>query len=108
MLLVNEFVDQKAKQLAFYLESYWQDGVAFKEMENFIWDILEEWSTIDDTDKQMYTHKERVFWHIIYQVQFVGGHSLRHDVAIRNEIQLYTHYLKEGKPCPLDVVGMRP
>ncbi|WP_371193676.1 hypothetical protein [Glaciecola sp. SC05] len=107
-MLVSEFVDKKAEQLAFYLESYWEDGVAFKEMDNFIWDILEEWSTINNSHKQMYTHKERVFWHIIYQIQFVGGHSLRHDACIRDEIQLYTLYLKGGKPCPLDVIGMRP
>lgn len=107
-MLVSEFVDEKAEQLAFYLESYWQDGVAFKEMDSFIWDILEEWSMLTNRDHQMYTHKERVFWHIIYQIQFVGGHSLRHDVTIRDEIQLYTLYLKGEQPCPLDVIGMRP
>lgn len=108
VLLVSEFVDQKAEQLAFYLESYWQDGVAFREMDNLIWDIFEEWSTINNRQQQMYTHKERVFWHIIYQIQFVGEHNLRHDAFIRDEIQQYTLYLKAGKPCPLDVIGMRP
>ena len=107
-MLVSEFVDKKAEQLAFYLEAYWRDSVAFKEMDSFIWDTLEEWSTLNDTDCQMYTHKERVFWHVIYQVQFVGGHSLRHDSTIRDEVQLYTLYLKGSSPCPLDVVGMRP
>lgn len=107
-MLVSEFVDQKAEQLAFYLESYWQDAVAFKEMDTFIWDILEEWTTINHPEREMYTHKERVFWHIIYQIQFWGGHSLRHDATVRHEMQLHTLFLKAGKPCPLDVVGMRP
>ncbi|WP_395340271.1 hypothetical protein PN836_016495 [Ningiella sp. W23] len=107
-MLVKEFVDKKAEQLAFYLESYWQDKVAFKEMDRFIWDILEEWSALKNTDKQIYSQKERVFWHVIYQVQFVGGHSLRHDCSIRDQVQLYTHYLNEDSPCPLDVIGMRP
>jgi len=107
-LLVSEFVDEKSEQLAFFLESYWRDGIAFNEMERFIWDILEEWSTVLNTDQQMYSHKERVFWHIIYQIQFVGGHSLRHEASIRDEVQLFTLYLKGGAPCPLDVIGMRP
>gem|GEM_PF-140230 len=106
-MLVNEFIDEKSEQLAFYLESYWLDSVSFQEMERFIWDLLEEWSVISNSEHQMYTHKERVFWHLIYQIQFVGGHSLRHDDTIRDEVQLHTLFLKSGQPCPIDVVGMR-
>nr|WP_136251502.1 hypothetical protein [Ningiella ruwaisensis] len=107
-MLVKEFIDEKAKQLVFYLELYWQDKVAFKEMDAFIWDVLEEWNLIKNTDCQIYTHKERVFWHIIYQVQYVGGHSLRFDESVREEMEIFNLYLKNERPCPLDVVGMRP
>jgi len=107
-LLVSEFVNQKSKQLAFYLEAYWEDGIAYVEIDKFIWDILEEWSSVKNTERQVYSHKERVFWHLIYQVQFVGGHRLRHDESIRNELQLSAFYLKGDAVCPLDIVGMRP
>ncbi|MBT1452198.1 hypothetical protein KJ365_15025 [Glaciecola sp. XM2] len=107
-MLVSEFVNEKSKQLVFYLEAYWADNIAFKELDGFIWDVLEEWTNIKNAERQVYSHRERIFWHVLYQVQFVGGHSLRHEDSVRSELQLYTLYLKEDTPCTLDVVGMRP
>ncbi len=107
-LYVQSFIDKKSSQLIFYLDGFWYENLPYKELENFMWDTLEEWTQVKSVHSQLYTHKERIFWHILHQSQFVSADSLQNDEILKAEIRLCIEYLKNNGPCPFDVVGMRP
>lgn len=107
-LPVQSFIDHKSSQLVFYMQAYWHDNLPYKEVENFMWDTLEEWTLIEQKYDELYTHKERIFWHLFHQTQYVSATALKHDKILKEEIAFCLEFLQNNRPCPLDVVGMRP
>ncbi len=107
-MLVQSFIDAKSSQLVYYIHAYWKDGLPYKEFENFMWDTLEEWSQIEHKQNQLYSHKERVFWHLLHETQYASSEALRHDDTLKTQVEFCLEYLQTNRACPLDVVGMRP
>jgi hypothetical protein len=105
---VQEFVDNKAKQLCFYLRAFWQDELPIEELELFFWDSMEEWGQIEFTLTQPYTQKERVFWHLLHQVHYWNEDKLRQDRFLVDELTNCVNFLEGLGHCPLDCVGVRP
>ena len=107
-MLVQHFIDRKAEQLAFYMRSYWQNELPYKELEVFLWDTFEDWSQIENQNLQPYSHKERVFWHVLNQAHYWQESEIMEDAFIKTQLE-YCVYFLEGKGlCPIDVIGMRP
>lgn len=90
------------------MHAFWHENLPYSEFENFMWDTLEEWSQIGQIQTQLYTHKERIFWHLYHQTQYVSPEVLKHDKILKDEIEFCLEFLQNNKACPLDVVGMRP
>ena len=65
---IEIFIEQKAKQLAFYANQLLAQKVPFSEVKIFVWDILEEWNKLDIDDSQLSDY-EQVFWHLVYLLQ---------------------------------------
>ena len=108
LLTVQSFINQKSTQLIYYMHAYWHDDMPYAELENFMWDSLEEWTQVDDSLHQLYSHKERIFWYLFHQTQFVSAEDLKHDLMLRHELEFCLRYLENNRLCPIDVVGMRP
>jgi hypothetical protein len=107
-LLVQHFIDRKARQLAFYMRSYWGKKLPYAELEYFLWDIIEEWSQVKNQQCQAYSHKERIFWHVLHQAQFWDEPVMQSDELSRTQLSMCVLYLEGDGYCPLDVVGIRP
>lgn len=107
-LLVQHFIDRKAEQLAFYIRSYWQDELPYKELECFLWDTFEEWSQVKNQQNQPYSHKERIFWHVLHQAHYWDEPLIRNDEYIKTQLSMCILFLEGQGLCPLDVVGIRP
>ncbi len=105
---MQSFIDKKSSQLVMHMNGFWYDNLPYKTLEAFLWDTLEEWSAIEQKDTQIYTHKERIFWHLFHETQFVTAATLQNDKVLKQEIAYCLEYLQNNRPCPLDVVGMRP
>ncbi len=108
LLQVQSFIDKKSSQFVFYIRGFWRDHIPYKELEMFLWDTLEEWSELKHTQSQLYTHKERIFWHLFHETQFVSATTLKTDKILKEEVAFCLEYLENEKAFPLDVVGMRP
>ncbi|MFT6328475.1 MAG: hypothetical protein ACJAYN_000400 [Bermanella sp.] len=107
-MLVQHFIDRKAKQLAFYMRSYWQDELPYAELECFLWDTFEEWSQVKNPQSQAYSHKERIFWHVLHQTHYWEEPLIRNDDCIKTQLLMCILCLEGQGLCPLDVVGIRP
>ena len=108
ILLVQQFIDHKAEQLAFYMRSYWQNELPYQELECFLWDTFEEWSQLNNQSMQPYSHKERVFWHVLHQAHFWEEPIIKHDIYVKTQLSTCVMYLEGNGLCPIDVIGMRP
>lgn len=107
-MLVKAFVDKRSEQLINIMQGFWHENLSYGELETFLWDTLDEWSEIENTQSQLYTHKERIFWHVFHETQFVSAATLQNDNVLKNQIAFCLEFLHTEKACPLDVVGMRP
>lgn len=90
------------------MHGFWYGNLPYKALEEFMWQTLEEWSAIQNKDSQIYTHKERIFWHLFHETQYVTPATLQNDNVLKKEIEFCLEYLQNEKACPLDVVGIRP
>jgi hypothetical protein len=107
-MTVTSFIKVKARQLVYYLRSFWRGELPYQEVNLFFWDTLEEWIQLSNRDKSPLTSEEQVFWHLMHQVQFWPQERLRDDDVLRDELSLCVNYLENGGFCPFDCVGIRP
>ena len=107
-MTVTSFIKVKARQLVYYLRSFWRGELPYQEVNLFFWDTLEEWIQLSNSDKSPLTSEEQVFWHLMHQVQFWPQERLRDDDVLRDELSLCVNYLENGGFCPFDCVGIRP
>lgn len=105
---VKAFINQKARQLCYYLRAFWQGDLPFQELELFFWDTMEEWGQVSYRLNQPYSQKERVFWHLLHQMHFWHEDKLMYDNYLVEELANCMLYLEGKGLCPFDCVGIRP
>lgn len=105
---MREFIDNKSPQLSYYLYSFWDNDLPYKELECFIWDTLEEWTQVENQTTEIYSVKERVFWHVLQQANYWEPTELQDELQVKPELEFCVHFLENEKHCPFDVVGIRP
>ncbi len=69
---------------------------------------MEEWNHIKFDASAPYSHKERVFWHLLHQIHFWPEAKLLTDKYLRSELETCMGYLEGEGQIPLDCVGVRP
>lgn len=104
----NIFIEQKSQQLIFYISRYLRGRLPHSELHLFVWDTLEEWAQLNHTFKAPYTDKERVFWHLIHQLEYWPDSTLRENKRLRRSIQDCICFLKGHGFLPANCIGIRP
>ncbi|MGQ8365905.1 hypothetical protein [Glaciecola sp. 1036] len=104
---VDGFITEKSKQLEFYIRGYWDAAITYHELQQFLWDTLEEWGTVENSAFVAYSHQERVFWHVFFVVQHTEEEDLKYEDQ-NPDLAFVLEFLNRNYLCPLDVVGMRP
>lgn len=105
---VSVFIEDKAKQLCYYLRTFWQQELPYQELDLFFWDTMEEWSQVHYDITQPYSSAERVFWHLLHQIHYWPEEKLLHDTYLVEELANCIHYLEGKGFCPFDCIGIRP
>ena len=110
MSTVNNFVQYKSKQLAYFVRGFLQHKIPYSELDLFFWDTMEEWTQIKKGKHLPYEKTEQVFWHVLHQVHYWPQRALIEDPYLRGELETCLDCLEsEGKyPLPLDCIGIRP
>ncbi|MBZ9611126.1 hypothetical protein [Rheinheimera maricola] len=106
--MAEQFIDLKSQQLIFFISRYLRGRLPHSELHLFVWDTLEEWGQLTLQSHQPYSHRERVFWHLIHQLEFWPATALKHDKQLRRNIQDCLCYLKGYGVAPANCVGVRP
>ena len=105
---LTHFIDQKSKQLTFFVRGYWDRIIPYKEIDLFFWDTMEEWTQVQLLFNEPYSQKERVFWHLLHQLHFWPEQKLMHDPYLYTELLGCIDYLDGDGSYPMDCVGIRP
>lgn len=106
--MVDSFIELKSQQLIFYVSRYFRGRLPHSELHLFVWDTLEEWAQFDVQSNLPYSYRERVFWHLIHQLEFWPELTLQQDKYLRRNIQDCMCYLKGHGVAPPNCVGIRP
>jgi len=105
---VQNFIDKKSKQLAYFVRGFWAGKIPYSEVDLFFWDTMEEWEPIKSDESDPYSQKEIVFWHLLHQLHFWSEKKLHQDTYLRTELDTCLDYLEGEGRYPLDCIGIRP
>lgn len=105
---VQRFINCKSKQLTYFVRAFWDNRIPYSEVDLYFWDTLEEWSQVSTKDKEPYSQKERVFWHLLHQLHYWSEQKLLQDPYLRGELNTCLEYLEGDGQYPLDCIGIRP
>ncbi|WP_371188466.1 hypothetical protein [Thalassotalea maritima] len=107
-MLVENFINEKIGQLVYFLDGLLNNAVHYTEVETFIWDCFEEWNQLNVTDDTPGSSKERVFWHLIHEIQISSLASVQDNSELQTEIKTCLDFLKDKTSYPKHCVGWRP
>jgi hypothetical protein len=94
--LLEQFIQQKSKQIVYFLKGFWDDTIPYKELDFYVWDTLEEWIQLPNTSGSPYSGKEKVFWHLIHQMHAASADCLKRDHYLISQLNDCIHYLEQG------------
>jgi len=103
-----KFVNEKAGQLVSLFNQFLLTGENHNALVELTWDILLDWQRLDTSEEKNLTTKERVFWHILFELQYWDKDFLLHSKKIRSELYNCALYLEREKQIPVNCVGIRP
>tara|TARA_R110002126_G_scaffold119373_11_gene260251 strand:- start:3651 stop:3971 length:321 start_codon:yes stop_codon:yes gene_type:complete len=106
--MTERFIELKSQQLVYYVSRFLRGRLPHSELHIFVWDTLEEWSQLRLRAGAPGSLRERVFWHLMHQLEYWPASSLQQDRALRRNIQDCLCFLRGKGLCPLDCIGVRP
>lgn len=106
--MARTFIDEKTNQLIFYASRFLRGQLPQAELHLFIWDTLEEWAALSVRPQSPPSYQERVFWYLLYQLEYWPEQQLRADRQLKRRLQLCLGYLAGKGRRPVDCVGLRP
>lgn len=106
--MANTFIEDKSAQLVFYASRFLRGQLPETELHLFIWDTLEEWAALAEPPCHPPNYHERVFWYLLYQLEYWPGQRLRADRQLKRRLQLCLGYLAGKGRRPVDCIGLRP
>ncbi|WP_448245926.1 hypothetical protein [Thalassotalea agariperforans] len=107
-MVVDQFINEKIIQITAYINAVFNERLHYIELDKFIIDTMEEWTTYNITDETPGSAKERVFWHIIHEIQLHGSQALHTDLFFKSEINTCLDFFNGIGSYPIDCIGWRP
>ena len=107
-MVVEQFINDKITQLSAYTYAVIAQSLHYTELDHFITDTMEEWTTYCVSDETPSNARERVFWHIIHEIQLYGAQQLLSNLFFKSEINTCLDFFNGTGSYPIDCIGWRP
>lgn len=107
-MYVEQFINEKIDQLIYYVKAVLKQQIHYTELELFIWDVLEEWGTLNVENEMPSNARERVFWHVLHELSLHSIANLHTNLFFKTEIKTCIDFLDGIGSYPIDCVGWRP
>lgn len=102
------FIEEKSRQLVFYASRFLRGQLPHNELHLFIWDTLEEWAALCGEPLTPPSYQERVFWHLLHQLEYWPEQQLLQDKHLKRNLQLCLGFLAGKGLRPHNCIGVRP
>jgi hypothetical protein len=107
-MMIELFISKKIKQMSAYINAVSDKTLHYNELDQFIVDTMEEWSSLNVIDETPSTAQERVFWHLIHEVSLNGGQALQQNLFFKSEMNTCIDFFNGIGSYPIDCIGWRP
>jgi hypothetical protein len=105
---LSTFIEQRGKQLAFFVLGFLDGSIPFRELHLFVDEVLQEWDWLEISQDQPYADKEPVFWHLLFTLERWPEQKLRGTWALRNQLRRCASYMNGSGIKPEHCHGTRP
>ncbi|MCL1097093.1 hypothetical protein [Shewanella gelidii] len=106
-MTADDFIEDKAPQLAFYCRAMLSGQIDFQEIQHYLWDTLEEWQQLH-TPGEADTDLERVFWYTLHTLDEWPAWMFKANQQLRELVSDCSTYLCIGGQLPKNCIGIRP
>ncbi len=107
-MIIEQFINEKTLQLSIYIKAVLANTLHYIELDLFINDVMEEWTSLLITEESPNSARERVFWHLIHELSLHGAQALQHDLFLKSEVNTCLDFFDGIGSYPIDCIGWRP
>jgi len=107
-MIIEQFINEKIIQLNAYIEAVFNKTIHYTELDRFVLDTMDEWTLLKVVDDTPGSARERVFWHLIHELNLHGSQALMHDLFFIAEINTCIDFFDGRGSYPVDCIGWRP
>lgn len=107
-MIIEQFIDEKIVQMSVYVNAVINKNIHYTELDQFIIDTMEEWTSLNVTDETPHNAQERVFWHLIHEISLHGGQALQQNLFFKSEMNTCLDFFNGIGSYPIDCIGWRP
>lgn len=107
-MVIEQFINEKITQISAYISAVINQTLHYTELDQFIIDTMEEWSSLNVTEETPSSAQERVFWHLVHEVSLHGGQALQQNLFFKSEMSACIDFFNGIGSYPIDCVGWRP
>lgn len=101
-------LEEKRQEFVALLSDFLNDAVSVDVLQEFVWDVINYFSTTPKRDLPPSAEFEKTFWYVIWQVQHLATEDHLSDGSAFPELKEALEYLQGGKDLPDEYVGRRP
>lgn len=107
-MIIEQFINDKILQMTAYVSAVINNTLHYTELDQFVIETMEEWTTLKVTDETPSSAQERVFWHLIHEVSLHGGQALQQNLFFKSEMNTCLDFFNGIGSYPIDCIGWRP
>jgi hypothetical protein len=107
-MIIEQFINDKVEQMVAYISAVVNEHIHYTELDNFILDTMSEWTLLEVTDETPRNAQERVFWHLVHEMNLHGARTLNFDLFFKSETNTCLDFFNGVGSYPIDCIGWRP
>jgi len=102
------FINEKSALLTDNVNQFLMHKISYSVLSNLVWDVLQDWQSLDVVDEKVSSEKEQIFWFLIFELHYWGQAKLESDTELRKNLYGCALYLEREQDLPKNCVGLRP
>jgi len=102
------FINEKSERLTDNVNQFLMHKISHKVLSDSVWDVLQDWQSLDIVDEKVSGQKEQIFWFLIFELHYWEQEKLESDAELRKNLYACALYLEREQDLPKNCVGLRP
>ena len=102
------FINEKSALLTNNINQFLMHKISYSVLSNLVWDVLQDWQSLDVVDEKVSSEKEQIFWFLIFELHYWGKDKLESDTELRKNLYNCALYLEREQDIPKNCIGLRP